>query len=205
MKNGQARSVYNNLREQLGTWSDADRAAGHPCVAGNAECCTADAELISQDIDHLFEAFRSGQLPIEILHEAVARGLEENARCPFLDDENNCTVYEYRPLICVGNNTVYMPLNDTYLSRIETIMRRNTSDKKIRQQWLGNKMCPSCHSKCNTLPEKHPLSGVTLRRLLESQNFLLRLSQIAGGKVYHVEDVPNIIAQLLENETETVQ
>lgn len=178
-------------------------SCGRICRKG-IELLRASAELIYHDIDHLFIAFRSGQLPIEILHEAVARGLEESARCPFLDDENSCTVYEYRPLICVGNNTIYMPRNDTYLLRIEKIMQRNTSGKKVPQQLLGNKMCQSCHNKCNELPKRHPLANVTIRRLLESQDFLIRLLQIAGGKVYSVEDVPSIIAKLLDDETNNV-
>lgn len=192
---------YQHLRENAYTISAEQKEKAHPCVIGNAECCTADAEVLTEDIELLLEGFRDGSLPIDILHDAIERAQLMDGRCPFLSEENHCTVYEQRPLICISNNGLYIPTNEINAMRIDQMRQNGRQKANVPYSWLGNKMCLKCHNACRNLPDKHPLKRVSVENVLSSQRFILMVQALAtrsgSNSLKQIKDIPLLIAAML--------
>lgn len=95
---------YRQVRqtaEQLNSRMPAD----HPCQRGNGECCMVrDLAMTMDDLGVIAEGIANEDISQETLHQAMRNeGDEENQYCPFFDRTNRvCTIYEYRPLVCVS-------------------------------------------------------------------------------------------------------
>lgn len=194
---------YDEAREIALIASSLENQKGTLCTEGNANCCTSDAEVVAKDVNHIFEGFRSGILPIEALEVALYRAATNDSRCPFLDDDNGCSIYEYRPLICISNDTLKLPTKHR-VRNIQKICNNRSLDDNVPYDWTGNKLCDDCHKRIQNLPKNHPLRQVKVREILYSQQLLELLNKIhtrETGRVLHTKDIPGILEVMVKEQT----
>lgn len=72
------------------------------CVA-NGTCCISDVPLTKGDVEIIVEGIRQGQISRDVIYATIDRSRDSKRRekCPFLNSENKCSIYDSRPLICI--------------------------------------------------------------------------------------------------------
>lgn len=112
----------------------------HPCQKGKGECCEPDIVITEGDASLIQRGAMDGKIPQSVLGKAIERATDlRRDRCPFLGEENECTIYDLRPIICVltGAGAAPFPLG----SRVtEDVPANQVSD-------------PSCVTCFNSLQE----------------------------------------------------
>lgn len=74
----------------------------HLCQRGKGECCEPDIVIGEGDASLIQRGFMDGKIPKAILEKAVENALDlSRDRCPFLGEDNECTIYDRRPIICI--------------------------------------------------------------------------------------------------------
>jgi Fe-S-cluster containining protein len=118
--------------------------SNHPCKAGLARCCTADASISPDDQQNIREGIHSGEIPQSIVEEAIRRAkLPQNKKCGFLNMENRCSIYPRRPLLCIATGVIGIPRPAGALERI--LANPETRSKGVAFEDLGSTMCYKCH------------------------------------------------------------
>lgn len=93
--------AYQELRARALNLNQQE-AGKHPCSKGNGACCEPDIFLTNNDARHIRQEISQGRIPLKIVRDAKKRLTVKNReRCAFLGDDNQCTIYEARPLICI--------------------------------------------------------------------------------------------------------
>ena len=72
------------------------------CV-GEGACCESTVPLTRGDLGIIISDIRRGKISSKIINEAISRSQDpqRSGRCPFLNPENRCDIYESRPLTCM--------------------------------------------------------------------------------------------------------
>lgn len=191
--------LYEVARSTSLEISIAAAERGHPCVKGNGECCIDEAAVLPQDIELLQEKFRNGTLDIQILEEDIGRVAQASGACPFLDEEKNCTVYHFRPLICVYNNGLYLPGGEANAKKVNDIIAINGNDsQRIALKYLAGPSCSNCFDECNESSDTN-LNSVSVEDLVKSQAFFTVIMALVDHDTYRVviKSVPEIIEAFL--------
>ncbi len=136
----------------LDRMSPKEREEKRPkCVSGCAHCCYQWVRVTALEVIAVSASIRDTWSPEEI--EALVGHLEAyreefrsmapgslfSMRCPLLNEENNCRVYESRPFICRGANSMdasfceQARLNPNEGAQVPTIMPVLYSAGAIRQ------------------------------------------------------------------------
>lgn len=120
------------------------------CCANSGECCAlTEAEMdegwatmfplyraeYARIVDHVQQTF-----PVERQQQLLAITQERPQRCPFLGDNDHCTIYAARPLIC----RTYAVMNPETIAAAAEQHRGEMSDEQIRSFVLreSGMVCP---------------------------------------------------------------
>ena len=134
-----------------------DEAREHSlCRSICGGCCVPDLSMLPEDQELILEAAARGDISVETLRRARARAQDDSVdRCPFLGDEHECTIYEYRPVVCIQHGNGGLPKEKATALRA---MKR-PGKRTIRLAELEKFSCTTCaeHIDDNT---RIPLSVV---------------------------------------------
>jgi len=144
---------------------------GHPCRPGVARCCEVDIPLTDGDKEIVVRGIASGAISQEIVDKAIVKAKKHGTkRCAFLNDRNGrCTIYNYRPLVCVATGTTGIPSSEKALG---TLLANPSEGLPFSQ--LSSTMCSRCHE---TLAKRD--ARLTYPALVDSQkiyDYLLDLT-----------------------------
>ena len=116
-----------------------------PCVKGKAVCCDNEVPITPGDRNVLLNAVETGHIPQAIIMNALLRAAnEESEMCPFLDDANECSVYEYRPLVCIYFGKGAAPKRRGDLSDAVGKKRKTGVDPEFTIETCTPGMCRDC-------------------------------------------------------------
>jgi Fe-S-cluster containining protein len=126
------------------------------CHSIEGGCCVPDLSMLPEDQELIHDAVASGDISPETLSRARARAQDESVdRCPFLGDEYECTIYPYRPVVCIQHGNGGLPKEKaTALRAMERPGNRTIRVKDIEQF-----SCTAC-GKLNGDNTRIPLSVV---------------------------------------------
>ena len=104
---------YINLR-RIAKLNNDSMPADHPCRRGFADCCRDPrVPVVPGDIKHIKTAIKRGNIPRRVIADAKERVKKEPTICPFLNNSTGeCTIYAYRPLICVATGALALPTRE---------------------------------------------------------------------------------------------
>jgi hypothetical protein len=137
------------------------KAGPTPCLRGKAECCDRTVGLSRADATLLLRAFAGGKIPDSVRERAVARNLDRrNDRCPFLSDDRECTIYPFRPLICLawGIGGRARPDTAAELSRRKQLQERTGLEQSVDVEEIACYACPSCLAELRGERRHYPLA-----------------------------------------------
>lgn len=82
----------------------ANAVEGANACVGDGECCRDDAPIYPDDIALIEQGLSDGTISRATALNAIARSNDPSqiGRCPFLTDNNRCSIYEKRPYVCVS-------------------------------------------------------------------------------------------------------
>ncbi len=118
--------------------------------AGSGECCWLTPEEYDNDYATMFPLYRAEYINIvnylerewpEVRRKAIfAFNQERPTRCPFLGENNGCTIYHVRPLIC----RTYGVMNPRSIERQVDILSKEISSEKLKLFNVreGGMVCP---------------------------------------------------------------
>ncbi|HUG13858.1 MAG TPA: YkgJ family cysteine cluster protein [Thermomicrobiales bacterium] len=146
---------YLQLRANLLDLNET--AAQHSlCKAIAGGCCVPNLKMLKDDQELILAAVERGDIDAETVQRARRRATDEQVtRCPFLGDHAECTIYAYRPAVCIQHGHGGLPKDKA------TTMRaiRTPGNKTIRVAELEQFACDAC-AKCIKPTDRIPLSVV---------------------------------------------
>jgi Fe-S-cluster containining protein len=130
------------------------------CQRGRGKCCDRQVPTTKEDRLRIIKAFKNGDLEDSIRTRALERLKDKNdKRCPFLDEQNECSIYNERPLICrsFGVAGEVRPGREHKL-----IMALNMADSVRSEQYLGasDTVCMACEECQPRIPRRFRASVV---------------------------------------------
>lgn len=119
------------------------------CLKGKARCCIRDVPITPADAQFLYEGFRSGQIPDAVRQGALKNMSDQTRgnRCPFLGEDNQCTIYDHRPLVCIVFGLGGQPRTREIALQLEEAMKIQQAtgvEQYISRESIQVYMCPSC-------------------------------------------------------------
>ncbi len=119
------------------------------CV-GDGACCTSQVPITKGDIGIIVKDIKSGKISSEVVDAAIARSKdsEKTEQCPFLDNDNRCSVYESRPLVCITWGIGGLPSSMGHVDLSKMIsdgVLEETKPGRIRNMDLEQATCLTCH------------------------------------------------------------
>ncbi len=127
---------YMNLRH-IADQNNASIGSDHPCRRGCSACCTREVPVATTDAKHIQAAVSRGAIPLETVEMAKRNASGHGRSCPFLAD-GNCTIYEFRPLICAitgagGVATSKRQIEQLNSGEVEGLPVKNLSSSMCRE------------------------------------------------------------------------
>lgn len=96
---------------------------GPSACVGDGKCCTPDIPLTKGDLAVIVKNVRRSNIPREVVRETIERSndLNRQDKCAFLDPDNKCSIYPYRPVTCIvwGIGGLPMDKPDYYKAKRE--------------------------------------------------------------------------------------
>lgn len=82
----------------------ANAVEGASACVGDGACCTAEVPIYTSDMLRITQDIQSGDISRQTVSDAIKRANDPSkaAACPFLTDDNLCSIYDSRPYICVA-------------------------------------------------------------------------------------------------------
>lgn len=126
------------------------------CHSIDGGCCLPDLSMLPEDQQIILGAAERGDISPDVIRRARARAQDHSIdRCPFLGDECECTIYAYRPVVCIQHGNGGLPKDKaTALRAMERPGKRT-----IRVKDLEQFSCTAC-ARCNDDNTRIPLSVV---------------------------------------------
>jgi len=110
------------------------------CKAIKGGCCSPDIVIQVEDGAWIKDAVQNGDISQDTVERAIKRAKNPQVdRCPFLGEQNECTIYENRPLVCIAHGNGGYPLDP---DKTRAILRGSTED--IAPKELGVFSCENC-------------------------------------------------------------
>jgi Fe-S-cluster containining protein len=152
---------YSAIRQQLERLQGG--ALPSPCIKGKADCCDRSVGLTREDAALLLRALAHGKISAEVRDKA-ARNLADKAsdRCPFLDENRACLIYEHRPLICLAWGVGGRPKPEATpkLIQLKQVQQATGVEQSVSADDLVAYVCPSCRDELARLKPQYPLSAI---------------------------------------------
>ena len=104
-------TFLKKLDENLALYFDAQKE--HICCQkGCSECCEkGDYPLTEIELMHLMQGHMKLEPKIKIQVQENIKKMEKGGACPYLVNKE-CSIYQYRPIICRVHGLAYKHLND---------------------------------------------------------------------------------------------
>ncbi len=143
-------SIMNYLElRRFAENANAQLSPQHPCSKGNAVCCDErDVPISPGDTRFISAAIESGAIPAETVATAKANAADtERPHCPFLGPNRECTIYEFRPIVCVATGTGGIPKPESTIElEVEfDHLVRTREDRGFPVAKTGSTMCEPCY------------------------------------------------------------
>lgn len=120
------------------------QAGKHPCSMGNGGCCEPDIAMSNNDALNIRQAALQGRIHLNVISDAKRRVRDKNReRCAFLGDNNQCTIYEDRPLICILTGAGGKPITTDTLRAVADF-RAIGQDTEISCRRVNDPSCRDC-------------------------------------------------------------
>jgi Fe-S-cluster containining protein len=146
---------YQRLRDEALQLNDAGRPFSL-CRGIDGGCCIRDIKLLPEDQSIILEAAKRGDIPAETMQRARRRALDPSINaCAFLGEQCECTIYAYRPVVCIQHGNGGLPTDKaTALKALQ-----KPGNRTIRIGDIEQFACDACaaHAKPN---DRIPLSIV---------------------------------------------
>lgn len=86
----------------------ASQASYLVCKKGCADCCKAgDYPLSDLELQYLMLGYQKLDAELKLKVQERIKNMQKGGECPFLND-NLCSVYDYRPIICRVHGLAYL-------------------------------------------------------------------------------------------------
>jgi len=118
----------------------------HPCGCGGGRCCMEpNIPVCEGDKEVILSAIQRGKISrTDILH-AKRRVVEDATACGFLrPDTNKCTIYQYRPMICVATGGLFMYKGDPKTSSLKYVHYDDFINIPLSE--ASSTMCGTCEA-----------------------------------------------------------
>jgi hypothetical protein len=149
---------YESIRQTL--VAAQAKVGPTPCLRGKAECCDRTVGLSRADAALLLHSLANGEIPDSVRERAVTNNLDRQSdRCPFLGDSRECTIYPFRPLICLawGIGGRARPDTAAALSRRKQLQEKSGIEQSVDVEEIACYACPSCLAELRHERRQYPL------------------------------------------------
>jgi hypothetical protein len=152
---------YFELRRNIKQQSDA-LPSDHPCRNGNGRCCNErDIPVTPSDERYIAAGIRSGKISAETVFRARKNAKDSSVgHCPFLGPDKKCTIYEFRPIVCVVTGIGAKPNDPAKLQAENYHMKRTGEDRGFPSDSTQSCMCKPCHLELNKKEKRFSISGM---------------------------------------------
>ncbi len=162
----------------------------HPCSEGRANCCKQSSQIsvTAGDQLNILSAFESQNIKEATILRAIIRATSgDQNSCPFLDEQNNCSIYVNRPLVCIS----YGNGGDC---RIDGINQAAEQTQRIPIERVKLAMCDECHTTARENWMSIPLSDI--KAFQEIKGFVEIQRDNLGMKTFVMERLSPALAKL---------
>lgn len=129
---------YSEFREEVKKFNAEVKSPFCKSIEGG--CCSPDILIQKEDAELIRVAIQKGEIPRDTAKRAQRRARDnEIDRCPFLGEESECTIYEYRPLACIAHGNGGIPKDK---NQIEAVMKGSSEELAVSD--LGPFSCSNC-------------------------------------------------------------
>ncbi len=137
------KSLYKQVRSAAQIVNNAPIST--PCVRGNGACCyQPEVPSTTEDHEVIIQAAKDGKIPKHIIDRALKRAFDPLSKgCPFLGDNNECTIYPYRPVICMMYGTGAGPSSRQLLAEAMK-KRKSGKERGLKMPQVRPFLCDSC-------------------------------------------------------------
>lgn len=82
----------------------------HPChLCHIGTCCEADILITPDDEAEITQAVKRKQIIPSVIKAAQERVKKGTDKCGFLNEANKCTIYQFRPALCIATGGAGVP------------------------------------------------------------------------------------------------
>lgn len=130
---------YSEFRAQVEKFN-ADSESYSFCKSIRGGCCTSNIQILKEDGEHIRDVIQTGQISRDTVKRAQRRARDnEVTRCPFLGESDDCTIYPFRPIVCINHGNGGIPLDK---DMVKPILTGSTEDVVMKD--LGPFSCANC-------------------------------------------------------------
>lgn len=150
---------YQELRERALALNQKE-GSKHPCVRGNGACCEPDIQITADDALNIRQSAMKGLIPLNVIQDAKKRVRNKNRqRCAFLGDDNECSIYEFRPLVCIITGTGGKPRTEDVRKAVD-LFKITGKDTEISCTKVTDASCVDCFKSMSEAGFKYNASSI---------------------------------------------
>lgn len=166
--------AYQELRQRALNLNQQE-AWKHPCSEGNGACCEPNIFITNNDALHIRQAVSQRRIPLNVVQDAKRRlRIKDRQRCAFLGEDNLCTIYEDRPLICILAGAGARTRRANTIKAVEKF-KTTGEDTAIPCQDASNSSCEDCFKVMEQTGFTFNASSIAEYEEISNQN-------LAGGR-----------------------
>lgn len=153
---------YSELRA-IALENNAHISAEHPCRTGDGRCCKEDRiPMTMEDGKEIIAGFARGEVSQTAIDQAIINAQDKERKiCPFLDDQNLCTIYANRPLVCIATGIGYATIQERdLLYKAVAEAQEAGRDTGIAAKDLRSTMCAECHEIMGARGDRFSITSV---------------------------------------------
>lgn len=154
-----------------------------PCREGLARCCRGEIPITQGDLREIRIGVKRGGIAEDAISAAQDRARLRREECPFLDDDNRCSIYNHRPLICIATGIGAIPFKPAVNQFLKVLkkMEETGEDKGFPTVFCQSTMCNECHIQLNKKGSKF-----SLKALRDMQEFYQLLKRDFTGTTHQI-------------------
>ena len=117
----------------------------HPCRKGRGMCCEGATPVTKYDQGIIMQGVKSRDVSRKTIKLAARRARVDKTKCGFLDEERQCVIYPFRPIMCIMTGVGGLPnkLHPEVVDAIELFLSGGP-DVEVPTGKLVTSMCPDC-------------------------------------------------------------
>lgn len=122
---------YSEFREKAERFN-AQAAKYSFCKGINGGCCIPNVNMLEDDKKLIIDAASRGKIEKSVIRRARRRAKDPEVNsCPFLGDDEKCTIYPYRPIKCIQHGNGGIPRSEEDVKAIASGAKESLTAKEL--------------------------------------------------------------------------